>query len=73
MRCIILDAYAGATKMNPLDAIEAVREAQASANLSRKPCSIVKYHGELVVMLKVKAVELGYEILETCSPILVRN
>jgi len=59
--------------MNPLDAIEAVREAQASANLSRKPCSIVKYHGELVVMLKVKAVELGYDIIETCKPLNVSN
>ena len=58
--------------MNPLDAIEAVREAQASANLSRKPCSIVKYHGELVVMLKVKAVELGYEVIETCNPVYIK-
>ena len=59
--------------MNPLDALESIRECQASANLSRKPYSVVKYHGELVVMLKVQAVELGYDIIETCSPILVRN
>jgi hypothetical protein len=59
--------------MNELDAIEAVREAQASANLDRKPYSVCIYYAGLIVMLKKKAVELGYNIIETCNPVLVKN
>lgn len=57
--------------MNELDAIEAVIEAQASANLDRRPYSVCAYYTGLIVMLKTRAVELGYTIIETCNPILV--
>lgn len=55
--------------MNSIDIIDAVIECQTSANLSRKPYSICNCHGELIIMLKTKAVSLGYEICETCNPI----
>jgi hypothetical protein len=59
--------------MNELDIIDEVRNAQDSANLDRRPYSVCAYHTGLIVMLKKKAVELGYNIIETCNPILVKN
>ena len=56
--------------IDSLSAIEAVRECQTSANMVKKPYSVCFYYGGLVVMLKVKAVELGYIIIETCNPVI---
>lgn len=55
--------------MNELDIIDAIKQCQANANLDRRPYSVCNYYGGLIVMLKKKAVELGYEIIETCKPI----
>ena len=55
--------------IDSLSAIEAVRECQSGANMVKRPYSVCLYHGSLVVMLKVKAVELGYIIIETCNPV----
>lgn len=59
--------------MNELDVIDAVNQCQANANLDRRPYSICNYHGSLMVMLKKKAVDLGYTIIETCNPVRLQN
>jgi len=58
--------------MNEPYIIDVINECQANANLDRRPYSICIYYSGLIVMLKKKAVELGYEIIETCNPILVK-
>lgn len=55
--------------IDALEAIEAIRDCQNNADMVKRPYSVCSYHGGLVVMLKVKAVELGYVIIETCNPV----